>query len=468
MDDARIPQGNLKKRSNGPLSVRLVVAVAALVSLVGPTGCRQSPKRVIGTGGDLPKSQLSHEDLRSALNRFEDFFTSSVKQGAGELDVLLSDARTQRLTLLWRTRCISALHTLLEQDDPLVAFIDAWALSLRLTLYFGSGEGSKLFDPHQEVALSTAVQIEAEIERVAQTLLEATIFEQTQRDLRAFAQSNPIRGAFSKTLVYASEVRKGAPGPVETVVNLPLAPFRALEGVDRGAAAIRDFSITAERFGDIVEELPELTRWQLLLTLYELEEMEIVRSFLASLADIAASSRELSATSEKLPGQIRTELVAFVDQVDAKQANLQQTLQETQATSQALTTLTEQVADTAAIVTVTAAEVQQTAQAWQATVESIGKTFNPPKTNTDANQASKFDMAQLNATARTITEAAVEIRKLNEELAVSTGTLSAQTHHLTTDVTWKLAVLMALAFLLALVYRLVATRLIPGDRRKQR
>ena len=35
------------------------------------------------------------------------------------------------------------------------------ALSLRLTLYFGSGECSQLFDPHQEVALSTATQIEA-------------------------------------------------------------------------------------------------------------------------------------------------------------------------------------------------------------------------------------------------------------------------------------------------------------------
>lgn len=129
-----------------------------------------------------------------------------------------------------------------------------------------------------------------------------------------------------------------------------------------------------------------------------------------------------------------------------------------------MTTLVERVADTAAILSVTSAEVQQTAQAWQATVESIGTTFDLPKTSADANQVSKFDMAQLNATARTLTEAAAEIRKLNEELAGGTGTLSAQAQRLTTDVTWKLALLLALAFILALVYRLVTRRLAPGKR----
>jgi len=468
MDDTRTPHRHAGRHSKVLFSVRLVLMAIALILLTGPAGCRQSSKRVIGAGGALPKNQLSRQDLWEVLNRFEDFFAASVKQGANDLDTLLPGAKTQRLTLLWRARCIGALHTILEQDDPLVAFIDAWALSLRMTLYFGSGEGSKLFEPQQGVALSTAVQIETEIERVAQTLLERTIFEQTQRDLRAFAQANPIRGAFSKTLAYASEVKKGTPGPVETVVNLPLAPFRTLEGVDRGAAAIRDFSITAERFGNIVEELPESTRWQLLLTLYELEEMEIVRSFLAGLARIAESNSALTEASEKLPSQIRAELSTFVDQVDAKQANLQQTLQDTQATTEALTALAEQVENTAAIVTVAAAEVQQTAQAWQGTVESIGTTFNLPKTNADANQASKFDMAQLDATARTITEAATEIRKLNEELAANTGILSAHIHSLTTEIIWKLALLITLAFVLALIYRTFATRLIPSERRRQR
>ena len=97
--------------------------------------------------------------------------------------------------------------------------------------------------------------------------------------------------------------------------------------------------------------------------------------------------------------------------------------------------MAEQVADTAAILTITSADIQQTAQAWQATIESIGTTFDLPKPHADANQASKFDLAQLDATARTLTETATEIRKLNEELAAGTGTLSAQAQRLTTDAT---------------------------------
>ena len=120
-----------------------MVSAVALGALVFPTGCRQTRKRVMGTGAALPTSQLSQEELRKVLNRFEDFFTSSIKQSASELDMLLPETRTQRLTLLWRTRCIDSLHTILEQDDPLVAFVDAWALCLRLTLYFEAGEGSK-------------------------------------------------------------------------------------------------------------------------------------------------------------------------------------------------------------------------------------------------------------------------------------------------------------------------------------
>ncbi len=446
----------------------LTALLVALALSVGATGCRQAKQRMIGSGSALPRTQLSREEFRQVLNRFEDFFVSSVKQGANELDMLMTDAKTQRLTLLWRTRCISSLHTVLEQDDPLIAFIDAWALSLRLTLYFGSGEGNQLFGPHQQVALSTAIRIETEIERIAQELLEASMFEQTQRDLRAFAQANPMRGAFSKTLTYASEVKKGTPGPVETVINLPLAPFRAIEGVDRTSVAIRDFSSTAERFSDIVEELPESARWQLLLLLYELEETQMAQSFLASLRQIAESSARLTETSEKLPGEIRAELSGLIEQVDAKQVTLQQTLKQTQVTSEALTELAAQVDSTAKTLSITSEDVSQAGMAWQATVESIGTTFKRPEANPSTEPPPKFELAELNATARAITETAGEIRKLNEELAANAGHLSTHTQSLATDITWKAVLLLAVAFILAMLYRLLTARFIASNRTGQR
>lgn len=463
MDHTRKNMQREVPRTTAP-ALRLWFAISvALAVLAGPGGCRSEPERVMSGGAALPKSQLSREELRDVLSRFEDYFVTRIRQSASELDALMPEAKTQRVTLLWRTRCITAVHTVLKQDDPLTALVDAWALSLRMTLYFGSGEGSKLFEPHQEIALSAVTQIETEIERIARKLLEPTIFEQTQRDLRAFALANPIQGAFSKTLLYASEVKKGTPGPVETVINLPLAPFRAIEGVDRGAAAIRDFSTTAERFSDIVEELPASIRWQLLLLLYEFEETEIAKSFLASLERIAISSAKLTATAEKLPAEVRAEVSELVGEIDAKQTNMQNTLAQTQATSEALGELSEQVERTAQALSVTSKDVKETATAWQATMEAIGETFKKPETAPDPNEP-RFSMAELSATATTITEAAVEIRKLNEELTANVETWSAHTSRVTTDVTWKLGALIGLTFLLALIYRLIAGRLLPGKR----
>ena len=50
-------------------------------------------------------------------------------------------------------------------------------------------------------------------------------------------------------------------GSFDWAVGLPLAPFRALEGVDAGAQAIRDFNATAQRFNQVVADLPQILRW---------------------------------------------------------------------------------------------------------------------------------------------------------------------------------------------------------------
>jgi DNA mismatch repair ATPase MutS len=234
--------------------------------------------------------------------------------------------------------------------------------------------------------------------------------------------------------------------------------------VDRGALAIRDFSMTAERFSDIVEELPESLRWQLLLWLYEFEESEMAKSVLASLERVAESSAKLTTTAEMLPEKMRSELSELIDDVDARQANMQKTLAQTRATTEALTELIEKTESTAQALDVTSKNVTETAAAWQATVEAISETFKKPETATDAN-TSRFSMADLNATANTVAVAAMEVRRLNEELMANANAWSTQTNQATTNVAWKLALLIGLTFVLALAYRLLVTRLVPGQRR---
>lgn len=297
----KYPPTNLMSNCNGLILKKLTLIIAALACIVPVifyVGCEQAEKRSFKGGEPLSNAQISKEDIQDKLNNFEEYFTSSIKQSASELDKLSAETRLHKLTLLWRVRSVAALHNMMQQDDPLIAFIDTWTLCVRMTEYFETGQGHELFAPHQDIAISVSKQIEGEVEAIAKTFLSEKIFNETKTNVHNFAQANPIQGTFLKTNIYATEARKDPSSPFYNVITLPLAPFRAMEGVDRGSTAIYKFSNTAERFAEIVEELPDSARWQLLLLLYEIEEANMTKSFLTNMEGISKSGTRLADTAE--------------------------------------------------------------------------------------------------------------------------------------------------------------------------
>jgi hypothetical protein len=82
---------------------------------------------------------VSKEELRIELNDFTDYFITQTKQASEELDGKLSTTKTRKMTLMWRLRASQALFGALAQDDPVAAFVDAWALCVRLSDFFEHG-----------------------------------------------------------------------------------------------------------------------------------------------------------------------------------------------------------------------------------------------------------------------------------------------------------------------------------------
>ena len=72
------------------------------------------------------------------------------------------------------------------------------------------------------------------------------------------------------------------------MLSIPLAPFRALEGVDSGAQAIREFNVTARRFTNVAAGLPEELRGELELFLYDFEDRDTVVQGLAAFETLSA------------------------------------------------------------------------------------------------------------------------------------------------------------------------------------
>ncbi|MBN2181004.1 MAG: hypothetical protein JW715_03760 [Sedimentisphaerales bacterium] len=441
---------NLRLR---PIGTAFVVAVFLPVCLLVITlcGCSSQKSPFFKNKKTLPQANISADELQERLDEFEEIFTSRTKAAAAEIDRLSGDPKIMKMTLLWRSRAISALHNTLEQTQPMVVLVDSWLLCMRLSNYIESGEAANIFGDYKPVALATAQELQDRIEDIAREVLSQELFDQTAADLRSLALANPIQSGFSKTFMYSTQVKKDQPNLFESVIGIPLSPVRALEGVDRTPEAIRDFSTTTRRLTDVVQEMPESSRWQLLLLLYDLEETNMAKSFLSSLQNISDNSTKLAATTEKLS--------SMLEDSDDQQEQVRQTLRQVGETANQLQELFTAAQQTAVVFSQTARDVNVALASWteaaRATDEAIQR-INPQSDQVVAEPAQKTDVKE---TAEAIREAANEIKLLSEELPARTEQIVAQMNSLTTRLTIHVAILIFLVFCLFLAYLLIKNRL---------
>lgn len=478
--------GHLSRRAT--CAVRVFSASIFAASLRLTCGCTQPQGRTFG-GGQAPVSgQISKEELREALDTFEEYVGATIKQVSRELDEAIPTARTRKTNLLWRAQVIPAYHTILGHENPIVGFMEAWGLSVRMTQYLETGEGSSLYGDHQQIAIDAAKQIETEIERIAKMFLKEGIFAEMSGHIRKAAGDHPIRGTYSKVLVSPTEIKEDEADPLMQVASLPMAPFRAMEGVDRGAEAINKFRGTAERFSDVVEYLPESSRWQLLLLLYDMEETEMVQTILASMSKISDSSSKLAESAERLPEQLREQLSTLVKEIDAKQANLQATLDQAEKTAVVVEHTLAKANEVSVSLERTAQSTVEAAQAWESAAGATTKAIKtwidkPAKKGTSGS----FKIDDICVAAESVTKAANELSSLTTEIRqlVESGHLTGHIEDvngrvvgavdrtalkagsLTDHLSWRIAQLMLLFFGLALVYRFLAVRFDNLQKRKQ-
>ena len=240
---------------------------------------------------------------------------------------------------------------------------------------------------------------------------------------------------------------------------MPITPFRALEGVDRTASAIYQFRDTAERFSDVVRELPESSRWQMELLLYELEEADMVKSFLDSFTKFSESSAKLATSVEQLPEQLRKELSQFVDEVDRKQANLQKTLGQAEKTTLAVNETVEKL-------NALAKDTSETAKAWEGAAKATGEVvqgFNKGKAA--GNSKSSFSVKEYRDAAEQTSQAATDIKELLA--AIEAFSESRKYGSLTNHLTYRIMGLILFVFVLAIAYRIITVRLIKTGVRAQ-
>jgi hypothetical protein len=429
------------------------------------TGCSELGRP---GGGDrrepVRAEQISKEELREKLAQLEDNFEAVVERACDDLVAASGDRRTKKLTLLWQMRMFPMARNAVGQDDPVQGLLDVWTLCVRMANYLETGDGKSLFGASQPIAIAAAKECVAYAQRLAGLIMTKQMAADAQRSVQKLAAERPLRGEFTGSEIrIAQETGKGD-DVLTTVLSIPLAPFKAFEGMDKGAAAIRGFTVVAAHLTDVVEGLASDARVQLELLLLEAEDLEAVKSALASFERLSKSSERLAAVAEKLPQDVRRELVGAFDAVDSKQAGVQTTLKEAKAAADQIQQASERLTAAGKAWEGTAKAITEMAEAFKSSPDHVAQ----PPSAVSPPEARPFDILDYAKTAdayyaaaKELTALADEIRKLSEsnqfsQRATEVGTTVGS---VTDHVAWRAVQLIFLIFVLSIGYWIVRRRL---------
>lgn len=419
-----MPARGLKRLRRG---VVLALLLALLPLLPGCSGFRWPFFR----NDDLDQA-FTEEDLSSEITSYVTRFSAQVTNAADDIREGAPDRATRRRALLWQLNMPPVIEQVASENAPRFAYFACLLITTAQRNYLTGGEGKDLFGDQQHVAIDTATYLLEDILAVGARFLSQRQLGEVSARADQLAQEFPIQGRdFSVQRIPRTVVRQEATSSLGWFIALPLAPFRALEGVDSGADAIHDFNRTAQQFAQIAARLPERLRGQMELLLYDFEDRETVQRSSEAVERMAASAELLSQTAARLPDDLRKALLESQGSVDA----VGRVVTDAQ-------TLAGPVADAAT-------QLEQASAHW---LTILGP--NDPAPNPDKRP---FDVTEWRDAAQSIGAAAAELRGFATEIETLSG--SSALDRTIDRAFWRGAALIVLFFAALLAYRLLAARL---------
>ncbi len=268
------------------------------------------------TGHSMPSpGAIRADELRSSLREFEYYFTSTIEAAVDELNAQTQNVQSRKSALRFQMHVIPTCRALLNQEDVRRALVDVWVLTTRMVFHFEDSPQTEYYETSQTVLLDASKKVLEKTRLLAKKFLSEKCYLKCDESVRNYARANPIKCKYSGLMVYATETGDGHKSLLDTIIDIPLAPFAMGKGIDekidQGVSAIRDFTGVADRFATDVKYLPESTRWQMLMLVYDLQnefDLPALQGKLDSLShsanNLASSIQVVSKTTHDLVNHI--------------------------------------------------------------------------------------------------------------------------------------------------------------------
>jgi len=419
-------------------------AIALLVLLLA-SACASLPggRFVAGVmrGEGVGGGRITQEELRERLVQYASRFEATVIATADTISAGTRDPLIQRRTLRWKLGLTPVVNQAAFLAEPEAAYVAMLMVATSMHEFLTTGGGVDAFGEQQQVAVDASTELLAAAVELGESFLTQQQLARVTSDVQTLVHKQPIRGEFVAEQVQSLVTATESSPIFDWVTAIPLSPFRALQGVDQGAQAIREFNDTAMQFSRTVAGMPRLIRWNLELLAFDVSQQGDIGASLQSFDALARSAESISQTAQTLPETLR-ELLAEAERSGQSLAPLSASLERS------------------------ATAVATAGAAWGGLVEELRK---PPADGSPPGRP--FDIREWEQTALRITSAAAELRALLDSVHTVAGsdTLAPQIARLTAQVdrvetssrslvnlaAWRGLQLILVFFVLLFLYRRV-------------
>lgn len=435
-----------------------LIGVLLLATLAGAVACSSKPKptereRVINQAIDKAGDIDDPAALMGALAGLASRRYTETLGLASRIAAKTDDPAMRERSLRMKIRAGTFVDNLVLIEDPRRAFVYCWLFTEERLYHVTQGEGRGALGPFQEETITSLRETRATLIAIGYEHFGQEIIDEAADDMALLAQRQVLQTAqiFADRMPFGPTLQETARnnGDLRALLDIPFSPVGAMQGVSGTPVAIKAMSQMAGEIGRVIQNLPERVRWQTELLLYEAESLETVQSLRADADRLSGSADRLSRTAEALPGQMRQ---ALADAEEA-QPELRKTAAEVRATAETMDRLAQSTNQAAQSINVLLEQ-------WQALSEKTRDNAKPR--DPDAPAA----VEQWTELTKKIAEASSELRGLVSELerplaeaqqisADSIDRATDNTHDLINAAAWRAAGVVVLAFVLAVVYRLM-------------